>query len=342
MDAVAEHCDRALLIESGGIAAMGRPAEVIQAYEALPRERPRVVAALPSARRREEVIAEREPFVAFDADPEPVQYGPVAVGGDVRHFLSLVRALAAAEFRLRYMDSALSYLWCLMRPLMLFGILYLIFSHVLRFGGQIAHYPVVLLTSVVLWTFFAETAATSVTSLVARANVLTKSRMPRLAVPLAVVATAMINLAVNFVAVVVFMLVAGVTPRASWLALPLLVAVLAVFTTGVSMLLAGLYVRFRDVGQIWSLAQYVLFYGSPIFYVATFYPDNVERVLASLPIAAILTEARHILIDPAAPSAASLVGGAPFLLVPLALVAATFALGLAVFVHESQTAAEHV
>lgn len=268
--------------------------------------------------------------------------GPSAVGDDVRRFFALTTTLAVTEFKLRYFGSALGYVWSLARPLLLFGVLYAVFTHVVRFGGDVAHYPEYLLTSIMLWTFFAETTSGAVTSLVDRENLVRKIRFPRMAIPLSVMLTALFNLAVNFLAVLVFLLASGIEPGVRWLELPLLVAMLAVLGAGVAMLLAALYVRFRDLSPIWEVALQILFYGSPIIYVASKYPNAVERWFSASPIATVLTQARHALIDPSAPSAAAELGGWAWLAIPLGITAAVFALGLWVFNRETPRIAENL
>jgi len=271
-----------------------------------------------------------------------VRYGPPAFGDCLRRFVALTTTLAATEFKLRYFGSALGYVWSLARPLLLFGVLYTVFTHIVRFGGDVKHYPLYLLTSIMLWTFFAETTSGAVTCLVNREALLRKVRFPRMVIPLSVTLTALFNLVVNFVAVFVFVLATGIEPSARWLEIPLLVAVLAVLAAGVAMLLSVLYVRFRDIAPIWEVGLQILFYGSPIIYVASRYPNSVERWLSASPIATVLTQMRHALIDPTAPTAGSELGGWAWLALPLGITAAVFALGLWVFNRETPRIAENL
>ncbi len=267
---------------------------------------------------------------------------PSAMGGDLRRFVALTRTLAVTDFKLRYFGSALGYVWSLARPLLFFGVIYLVFTHVVRFGAGVENYAVYLLTSIVLWTFFAETTNGAVKSLITRENLLRKIRFPRLVIPLSVSLTAFFNLSLNLVAVLVFATLSGVRPQLGWLEVPLLVVLLFVLATGVGMLLSALYVRFRDLEPIWDVALQVLFYGSPILFVASSYPDSVERFLGASPIAAILTEMRRAFVDADAPGAASVVGGATWLLVPLGIVIGVFVLGWWVFHREAPRIAENL
>jgi ABC-2 type transport system permease protein len=254
--------------------------------------------------------------------------------------LSLAQTLAVAEFKLRYLDAKLSYLWCVMRPLALFAVLYAVFTRVGKFNHGVPHYGVYLLTTVVLWTFFAESTATAVASLVRRGDLVRKVAFPRMAVPLSVNLTSLLDLAMNLVVLVAFMLITGVEPRWSWLELPVLVALLSVLIAGLSMILSILFVSYRDVDQIWLVVRQALFYATPTLYVVSSLPSGLSRVLSANPLAAIFTQARHALVDPSAPTAAQALGGTIWLLVPLGLVVATFVLGVVLFRRHSEQVAE--
>jgi ABC-2 type transport system permease protein len=275
------------------------------------------------------------------AQPATTAYrGPSALGEDLRRFVSLTFTLAATDFKLRFFGSALGYLWTLMRPLMLFGVLYFVFTEVVRFGEDVKHYPVYLLTSIVLFTFFSETTSRGVISLVERENLLRKVRFPRLVIPLSVALHSLFNLGLNLVVVFVFVFASGIEPRWSWLQLPLLLALLVVLAVGVAMLLSALYVRYRDMEPIWEVVLQVLFYASPVIYVIATLPDSIEREAMANPLAAIFTQVRHALIDPNAPTAAEAIGGGLRLLVPLAIVVAALGVGAWIFAREAPRIAE--
>jgi ABC-2 type transport system permease protein len=267
---------------------------------------------------------------------------PSALGGDLRRFWSLTYTLAATDFKLRFFGSALGYLWTLMRPLLLFGVLYFVFTEVVRFGGDIPHYPVYLLAAIMLFTFFSETTARGVTSLIERENLLRKVRFPRLVIPLSVTLNAMFNLGLNLIVVFVFVIASGIEPRWSWLELIPLIALLVLLATGITMLLSALYVRYRDMQPIWEVALQMLFYASPVIYVTSALPENLQRKAMASPITAVLTQMRHALVDPNAPTAAEQIGGGVRLLIPLAVVFAVFALGLWVFMREAPRIAENL
>ena len=270
-------------------------------------------------------------------------HGPSAFTGDWRRFWALTVHLAAMEFKLRFFGSALGYLWQLVRPLLLFGVLYVVFTEFVRLNEGVPHYPAVLLTSIVVFTFFADATSGAVTAVVDRENLVRKIEFPRLVVPFAVVGTALFNLLANLVAVLVFILASGVGPRVEWLlALPL-IGVLLLLTTGVATLLSALYPRFRDVRPIWEVATQVLFYASPILYAIEVIPNRTFQELVMLnPLAVVLQELRHFVIDPSAPTAADAIGTPALLVVPALIVMLALALGLWVFAREAPRIAEEL
>jgi ABC-2 type transport system permease protein len=285
-----------------------------------------------------------QPAAPARVDPPPLRTitGPSALGGDPRRFVHLATTLAINEFKLRFFGSALGYLWQLMRPLLLFGVLYLVFTEFVKLGTAVELYPVVLLTNIVLFTFFLEGTGGAVTSVVDREALVRKIQFPRMAIPVSVVLTAAFNLGLNALVVLAFALASGVAPRATWLqAVPLLL-LLAVLTAGMAMLLSSLYVRFRDVRPIWDVFSQALFYATPVIYTidALDKPAWMEHLLMLNPLAAILEQMRHAVIDPNAPTAAAAVGGAVRLLIPLGIIALVAGVGFWQFNREAPRIAE--
>lgn len=267
---------------------------------------------------------------------------PTAFGDDVRHFVNLTVTLAVTEWKLRFFGSVLGYLWTLMRPLLLFGVLYVVFTHVVRVGTEIPHYPVYLLESIVMFQFFADSTSQGLQSLLQRESLLRKMRFPRMVIPLSVVLTNLFNLGMNMIAVLVFVLANGITPRWTWLLVPILVLALIVLATGAAMLTSALYVRFRDLAPIWEIVLQVSFYASPILYVISTVPANFQHPLAANPLGMVMTQMRKWVIDPSAPSAAEAIGGYVRLLIPIGVIVGVFALGFWVFQRETPRIAENL
>ena len=268
--------------------------------------------------------------------------GPSALAGDLRRFVTLTWTLAVTEFKLRFFGSVLGYLWQLMRPLMLFGVLYVVFTQFVSVSDQ-PLFPVSLLLGIVLFTFFAEATAGAVPSVMVRENLVRKIHFPRLAIPMAVVLTATFNLGLNLIVVYIFGLTLGIEARWTWLELPLLVALLMAFVVGLATLLSALFVRFRDVSPIWEVVLQVMFYGALIivpFETVKEKLPTVARLLMINPLAAIVQQARHAIVDTHLPSAASALGGQFRILAPLGVIALTLFVGVWYFSREAPRVAE--
>lgn len=271
----------------------------------------------------------------------PIQ-GPGAITGDFRRLVMLTRVLAVMEFRVKFFGSALGYFWQLFRPLLLFGVLFVIFTEFVKINAGVKYFPGLLLTGIVMFTFFGDATSAALASVSDRENLVRKVQFPRLVVPLAMVLTSTFNLGLNLVVVMVFVLIVGVTPAVTWLFVPLAGLALIFFATGVAMLLSALYPRFRDLEPIWEVALQVLFYGSPILYVIQIVPsEKLQRVVMMNPLGTIIQQTRHWLTD-TAPSAASAAGGTEWLLIPGAIVIGVFALGFWVFSREAPRIAEEL
>jgi ABC-2 type transport system permease protein len=197
----------------------------------------------------------------------------------------------------------------------------------------------------VFYNFFGEATGGAVKSILAREQLVRKIDFPRLAVPLSTVLQALFNLGLNLVPVLVFLLAAGARPRLTWLAMPLLIALLATLALALAMLLSSLYVRYRDIEPIWDIVLQALFYATPILYTVGLLQDKagdtvVQWLLLANPFAAIVQEGKHLLIDPSHPSIAAIAGNDLLLLIPLAMIGALLALGYVVFAREAPRIAE--
>ena len=268
--------------------------------------------------------------------------GPSAVGGGWRRFFDLLWLIAVNKFKVTYVGAVLGYVWTLIRPLMLFAVLLFVFTQIFELSGGVQHYPVLLLFDVMLFSFFQEATSKAVTSFVAEEGVVRKMQFPRLAIPMAWVLTSLFTLAVNLVVVFVFILVSGVGPYWTWLLLPILFLPLLILTTAVSAILSALYVRFRDVSIIWSVAVQALFYATPVLYTLDQVPERFRWVILLNPLTPIFLAAREWIIDPSAPGAVDAAGGLPRLLAALAVFVAVCAISIWAFAREAPRMAEEL
>jgi ABC-2 type transport system permease protein len=268
--------------------------------------------------------------------------GPSALGGGWRRSLDLLYLISVTEFKRTYFGTVLGYLWSLARPLMLFGVLLAVFTQVFRIGSEVPHYPVLLLLNVVLFGFFQEATGTAVGSIVNQEAVVRKTQFPRLVIPLAVVLTSFFNVALNLVVVFVFIIASGVTPMWTWLLFPVVLVLLVAITVAVSMIVASLYPRFRDMAIIWTVLSTVLFYGTPILYPIEAVPDTLRHIILLNPLTPVFELARLWMIDPGAPTPAEAADGVVRLLAPIVLYVGTCVLAVWIFNREAPRIAEEL
>jgi ABC-2 type transport system permease protein len=226
-----------------------------------------------------------------------------------RYSVILLKQLVKTDFKLRYQGSTLGYLWSLLRPLLLFATLYVVFTVFLPLGKGIPHYPVYLLLGIVLWNYFTEVTTGSVAAIVGKGDLLRKINFPKYVIILAGSFGALINLVLNFVIIAIFIIVGHV--EVSWHALILLplIAELFVLALGVAFFLSALFVRFRDISYIWEVIIQAAFYATPILYSLSRVPHGAAKYLILSPMAQIIQDARHALVTPAAGTVGTVYGG---------------------------------
>jgi ABC-2 type transport system permease protein len=266
---------------------------------------------------------------------------PHVLGSDLQRFWNLTWTLAATDFKLRFYGSVLGYAWTLVRPFLFFAVIYVVFSEIAGLDANVKNYGVYILFGLVLFQFFSDGTNGCVRCLAVRENLLRKMRFPRLVIPLSVVLTAIFNLAGTLAAALIFAVVAGVYPSWSWLELPVIIVAVGAFATGVGLLLSALFVRYRDVAPIWEVVSQMLFYISPILYVATLVPEQYRDWYMINPLAVLLTEMRAAVVDTSAPHAWDLAGPGT-LLAAGALVVIAVVLGLYVFNRQAPRIAEEL
>ncbi|HEX3735384.1 MAG TPA: ABC transporter permease [Solirubrobacterales bacterium] len=268
--------------------------------------------------------------------------GPSAVGGGWRRFWELLWLLSATDFKKAFFGTILGYLWSLVRPLVLFAVLFVVFTKIFKLGSGVPNYPVLLLFNIVLFTFFQEGTTGAVGSVLGQEGIVRKTQFPRLAIPLSVVMTAVFNLGLNMVVVVAFILAYGVDPTWTWLLLPLALLPLVVLTSGVALLLSALNVRFRDVAFIWTVFANALFYMTPVLYTINVpgMPQDLRRLLLINPLTPILEQARAWVIDPSAPGAVAAAGGWLHMIPGIAIFVGVCVAGVWVFRREAPKIAE--
>jgi ABC-2 type transport system permease protein len=247
------------------------------------------------------------------------------------HEARIVHVLARAEFRLKYAGSVFGYVWSLAKPMAYFTVLWVVFGSV--FKEDINHYPLYLLIGIVLNTFLIDAVGLTLPSLVSNGPTIRRISFEPVVIPLSTSLAAAMTFLVNCIVVVIFLGVGGLSPEPSWLLVVPLLVEMYVFVLALGLLASTLFVRFRDIGQIWEVTAMLLFFSAPIMYPLSKLPDWAQKVVSLNPFVQVMQDIRTVLLG----SAAAKDGGAPLADGQLLPVLIAFALlGIAVLVYRRE------
>jgi len=255
----------------------------------------------------------------------------------------LLGELVRTDFKLRYQGSVLGYAWSLLRPLLIFVILYVVFVKFLKLGTGVPHYPVYLLLGIVMWNFFVEMTMQSLGSIVGRGDLIRKIRIPRWIIVLSSSISALINLVLNLIVIVIFMVVNHVDPMRSLVWLPLIFIELYLFSLGISFFLSAAFVKYRDINYIWEVILQAGFYLTPILYpLARITNLTFQKIILLNPMAQTIQDARYTAITHYATTPQRVFQGGWYQFIPFIFVALALLIGLSYFKKESKYFAENI
>ena len=259
----------------------------------------------------------------------------------------LLRELVITDFKLRYQGSVLGYVWSLLKPLMLFAIMYVVFVHFLRFGQGIPHFAVSLLLGLVLWTFFTEATSQGMQAIVGRGDLIRKINFPKYIIVISGTISALINLLLNLVVVFVFMVFDGVHFGWGALLFPATLLLIYIFSLSVAFFLSAAYVKFRDIGHLWEVFMQGLFYATPIIYPLQMVIEHGGTIAAQIlmlsPIAVLFQQARaEIVGHDNVITAAQLFSNPVYLIIPYLIIFTVLILAVVFFKKNQSKFAEQV
>lgn len=256
---------------------------------------------------------------------------------------ALLSELVRTDFKLRYQGSVLGYAWSLLRPLFLFAILYVVFTRVFSLGKAVPHYPVYLLSGIVIWNFFLEMTVQSTTSIVGRGDLIRKIRIPRWMIVFATSLSALINLGLNLIIVAIFMILnhVGILGTLPLVILPLIEVYL--LALGLSFFLAALFVKFRDISYIWEVLLQAGFYATPIIYPLSRISNlSFKKLIMLNPMSQAIQDARYTAITHSQPTVYSLFNSGWHALTPFIIVVVVLLIGPTYFRSQSKYFAENI
>lgn len=256
---------------------------------------------------------------------------------------ALIAELVRTEFKLRYQGSVLGYAWSLLRPLLLFLILYIVFVNFLKIGKGVPHFPVYLLLGIVMWNFFNEMTTLSIASIVGRGDLIRKIGIPKWIIIFSSSVSSIINLALNLLVVTIFLVVNNVDLLKTTLWLPLILFEVYILALGLSLLLSAAYVKYRDINYIWEVIIQAGFYITPIIYPITMITNgNLQKILMINPMAQAIQDARYAVITHESRTVYQVFAGGWYKFIPFIILVLLFITGFQYFRKQSKYFAENI
>lgn len=251
------------------------------------------------------------------------------------NYLFLTLMMAITDFKIKYDNSVLGYFWSLLKPLLMFGTLYLVFSVFIRWNVE--NYKLYLLLGIILWNFLSEVTLNSMILLECKASILKKIYFPRWTIVIASSLTSLLTLLLNTVVFFVFFIFSGVSFHISALFLLIYLLELYILVVGAALLLCALYPKFRDIHHIWEVFVQLGFWATPIIYPISIVPAKYHKLIFLNPVARIIQGCREAIIGP----------GREFLtfsnhIIIISVAVCLFAIGLATFNKLSRSFAEEL
>ncbi len=267
-----------------------------------------------------------------------------------KYSIILLKELVRTDFKVKYQDSILGYIWSALKPIFMFAILYVVFIKVLRIGADIPDWTIALLAGIMLWQFFTDVTNGALKSIVNNGGLIRKIKFPRYIIVLSGTVSAFITLAINSVVLITFAAFSGVELDWHILFVIPLILQLFIFALGVAFFLGAVYVKFRDIQYIWELVSQAMFYGSAIIFpislfmsIANSFGTVIVNIALANPVAQIIQDIRHLAINNEIPSLWTVSNGDPWVYAaPIIVTIVTFTVGAWYFRKRSPYFAEDV
>lgn len=216
-------------------------------------------------------------------------------------YSELIKNLVASDLKVKYQSSVLGFAWSMLNPLLMMLVLYAVFNNIFRFEQE--HFALYLLIGIIAWRFLANGTMTAMSSIVGKPSLVTKIFIPREVLTFSMAMSAFISSILEFAVLIPLLLILGVSLSFTVLLFPVIHILFFVMVYGVSLVLASLYVYYRDLNQIWDILLQVGFYLAPIIYPISLVPEKYIFYYMLNPVTRLMVMYRDILLYSTIPSA---------------------------------------
>ena len=213
---------------------------------------------------------------------------------EIRRYKYLILQITRRDILARYKRSFLGVAWTMLNPLGMMIILSVVFSQLF---SSVKSYPAYILSGLIAWNFFAQSTNAAMSGLVWGGSLIQRIYIPRTAFGVSAVSTALVNLVLSIVPLILVMLVTHTAIHISILFLPFSIFLLACFSLGIGLILSTMAVYFPDVAEMYQIILLAWFYLTPIIYPEEILPPNLHWILALNPMYYLVNLFRLPLLD---------------------------------------------
>ncbi|MFO0773246.1 MAG: ABC transporter permease [Nitrospiraceae bacterium] len=222
--------------------------------------------------------------------------------GPLWNYRELVYFLAWRDLKARYAQTSLGVAWALLQPLAMMIMFTFVFGRLANLPSDGIPYPIFAYAALVPWSFFAKSLDRGGFSVVAESNLVSKVYFPRLIVPISVTLGGLLDFAISFALLFAMMWWFGISLQVSILALPICIVLTVLLALALSLWLAAICVRYRDVGAIVPLLTQLWMFGSPVVYPVSLVPKDWLWFYNVNPMVGLLEGYRWALLGTASPA----------------------------------------
>jgi lipopolysaccharide transport system permease protein len=217
----------------------------------------------------------------------------------------IIKEFTIQDFKLKYKNSVIGYLWSLLNPLLMLVTLYFVFSFIMKLS--VPYYQLFLLLGIILWNFISDATNASIDSLNSKGHLLRKIKFPPYTIVISACIVSAISLILNLLVFFIFMAIFKVKIGFAALLFPVYLIELMIFVLGISFVLCGVYVKLRDMKHIWNFLLLILFWISPSVYPENRIPIQYMRFYMLNPLSRLINGSRDSLIYSYLPEAKQII-----------------------------------
>ncbi|MBW6518670.1 MAG: ABC transporter permease [ANME-2 cluster archaeon] len=219
-------------------------------------------------------------------------------------YQELIKNLVISDLKIKYSNSVLGFAWSILNPLLMMLVLFFVFGNVFQNQDNFIGY---LLTGLLAWRFFSMGTTFAMNSIVSKSNLVTKIYIRREILTISVVISSLISSLIEFLVLIPLLIILGMGLSGTFLLFPFIHLIFFIIIYGTGLILASLFVYYRDMNQIWELILQVGFFLSPIFYPISYIPNKYLFYYNLNPITLLIKMYRAIILDGALPKMSDMI-----------------------------------